>query len=470
MATFATSHHQTQAPVKKPGRRHVTLDSKHKEFVQQFGQDDQKTIPRLKEELQRLKQQLRQLVGKSGENGEKEKEKEEEDEEDTRPQQQLGDAEEEESANEEAEDGENSERTNTPTASSPDPQSPDVWARVMELEDRIHAVRARIRALKQRKINYYLDNAKYIFEFFEQKKTLDDRSAPAPPAPPSTKSQTLASLFQRKDQKQQQPQQTQTHGYSGSGSSSGGSSGGRGPTQDIHLVQRYLNNVDESLMDMRLYVQPTDICRHCHKGEMILLEDEGMFICNQCATQICCLTDNDKPNYKDPPKEVCFYAYKKINHFKEILAQFQGKETTHIPEHVIEQVRRQVQKERMQLSSLTYAMTKEILKKLGFNKYYEHIAFIKNKLGIKPHVFRPELEETLCNLWLEIQSPYARHCPDYRINFLNYYYVLYKFCELLSERQYLDDIPLLHREKLMEHDEIWKMICLELNWEFIPTV
>ena len=33
---------------------------------------------------------------------------------------------------------------------------------------------------------------------------------------------------------------------------------------------------------------------------------------------------------KEPPKEVCFYAYKRINHFREILAQFQAKETTQI--------------------------------------------------------------------------------------------------------------------------------------------
>ena len=52
-----------------------------------------------------------------------------------------------------------------------------------------------------------------------------------------------------------------------------------------------------------------------------------------------------------------------------------------------------------------------------------------------------------------------------------YYYVLFKFCELLGEEQYLDSIPLLKdREKLIEQDETWKKMCIELNWEFIPTV
>ena len=111
------------------------------------------------------------------------------------------------------------------------------------------------------------------------------------------------------------------------------------------------------------------------------------------------------------------------------------------------------------------------LKKLGFNKYYEHINFIKDKLGLKPPIISQELEETLCNFFMEIQYPYAKHCPDYRVNFLHYYYVLYKLFELLGENHYLREIPMLKdREKLIEQDTIWKHICDELNWEFIPSV
>ena len=29
------------------------------------------------------------------------------------------------------------------------------------------------------------------------------------------------------------------------------------------------------------------------------------------------------------------------------------------------------------------------IKKLGYNKYYEHIPFIKDKLGIKPPIMSP---------------------------------------------------------------------------------
>lgn len=123
------------------------------------------------------------------------------------------------------------------------------------------------------------------------------------------------------------------------------------------------------------------------------------------------------------------------------------------------------------MSEITNIKTKEILKKLGYNKYYEHIPFIKDKLGIKPPIMSQELEETLCNLFIEIQSYYSKHCPEDRVNFLNYYYTAFKLCELLGEEQYLEDFPMLKDpEKRIEQDIIWKKICEELDWEFIPTI
>ncbi len=56
------------------------------------------------------------------------------------------------------------------------------------------------------------------------------------------------------------------------------------------------------------------------------------------------------------------------------------------------------------------------------------------------------------------------------LDFLNYYYTIYKLCELLGQTQYLPYFPMLKdRDKRIEQDEIWKKICMELNWDFIPT-
>jgi hypothetical protein len=373
----------------------TTLDGKHKEFINEFSKNEIDTIPKLKEEKADLTLKIETLDKTSN------------------------------------------------------------IEQIMDMKDRIKEINELIKELKNKKNNYFLDNSKFIFEYFENKKNInntDPDSNGVTNKPVASKNQMLFNFFKIQNDNQD-------------------TNAAITENRNKNIVQKYLSNIDETFIDMNSFVRSTDICQHCFKGELIPLDDEGVLICNICAVNIPYLIENEKPSYKEPPKEVCFYAYKKINHFKEILAQFQGKETTQIPDDVIDQIHLQIKKERISLEHLTHYKTKEILKKLGFNKYYEHIAFIKNKLGIKPPVFSPELEETLCNLFMETQSPYAKTCPDYRVNFLNYYYVLFKFCELLGEDQYLDSIPLLKdREKLIEQDETWKKMCVELDWEFIATV
>ncbi len=317
----------------------------------------------------------------------------------------------------------------------------------LDIQDNICLLKEMIKETKFKKKDYFLDNSKFIFEYFENKKNI---STGKNTQTITNKSKLVNNFFKIKEDNESD-KITQK--------------------DNNNIVLKYLTNVSDDFLDINNFVYPTDICQVCHKGELIPLEEDGIMVCNMCSRSIPYLIENEKPSYKEPPKEVCFYAYKRINHFKEILAQFQGKETTQIPDDVIENIKLQIKKERIEISQITNAKTKEILKKLGYNKYYEHIPFIKDKLGIKPPIMSPELEETLCNLFIELQSPYSKYCPDDRVNFLNYYYTAYKLCELLGEDKYLEHFPMLKDpEKRMEQDNIWKKICLELDWVFIPTI
>ncbi len=365
----------------------ITLDGKHKEFLNEFSKDENDRIP----ELQLEKYELKELL-KNG--------------------------------------------TDTLTVEQQ-----------LEYKDKINEINENIKQIKGRKKEYFLDNSKFIFDYFENKKNISTGTTVQNNI--SDKTKILNSFFKIKQDNSAVVDQNKTN----------------------NIVQKYLSNIDETFIDINSFICQTDICQVCHKGELIPLEDEGILICNLCFRSIPYLIENEKPSYKEPPKEVCFYAYKRINHFKEILAQFQGKETTQIPDEVIENIKLQIKKERIDLTQINNIKTKEILKKLGYNKYYEHIPFIKDKLGIKPPIMSPELEDTLCNLFIELQSPYSKYCPDDRVNFLNYYYTAYKLCELLGETHYLEHFPMLKdREKRIEQDSIWRKICEELDWEFIPTI
>ena len=366
----------------------VTLDTKHKEFLNEFAKDENCTMPELKLERQELRDKIKNEC------------------DDLTVEQRL------------------------------------------DIQDKINELTEQIKEINSKKKNYFLDNSKFIFEYFENKKSISTGNAAIQST--SNKTKIVNSLFKIN------------------------------PDNDLNtlvqrennnIVQKYLSNIDDTFLDMNSFVCQTDICAVCHKGELIPIEEDGVLVCNNCSRSIPYLIENEKPSYKEPPKEVCFYAYKRINHFKEILAQFQGKETTQIPPEVIENIKLQIKKERIDMSEISNLKTKEILKKLGYNKYYEHIPFIKDKLGIKPPIMSQELEETLCNLFIEIQSYYSKHCPEDRVNFLNYYYTAFKLCELLGEEQYLEHFPMLKdKEKRIEQDSIWKKICEELDWEFIPTI
>jgi hypothetical protein len=244
--------------------------------------------------------------------------------------------------------------------------------------------------------------------------------------------------------------------------------------QAKHTHQSYWKNVTNDYIDIQDYIVSSDTCESCNIGEMIPQDEEGILICNHpaCGKFISYIVDSAKPANKEPPNEVSYTAYIRLNHFKEILSQFQAKETTQIPVEVIQAIKDRIKKERIKdYKEINYDKMREILRKLGFNKYFEHIQYINSIFGIKPPIMSEELHETLCVLFIEIQKPWAMHCPPNRRNFFNYTYTLYQLCVLLDQTQYLPYIPMMKdREKQLDQDMIWKKVCMELDWEFFPTV
>ena len=239
------------------------------------------------------------------------------------------------------------------------------------------------------------------------------------------------------------------------------------------MYEDYLLLTDENFENLNIEKHATiDFCNICGI-EKTLYMSEGKMICNKCGDESFILIDSDKPSYKEPPREISYFAYKRINHFNEWLAQFQAKESTDIPQEVYNQIIAELKKERIEdMKTLTPPKLREILKKLKKNKYYEHVPHIINRLnGEPPPTISRETEEELRRMFKEIQVPFHKFCPKSRKNFLSYSYVLHKFVQLLELDEFTDCFILLKsREKLHQQDQIWKDICNYLKWEFIPSV
>ena len=244
------------------------------------------------------------------------------------------------------------------------------------------------------------------------------------------------------------------------------------------LYEKYMNLINENYIneDAESSEEELDICESCG-DEMLLEQNTGTILCMNCGYQEQVLIDSDKPSYKDPPKEITSFCYKRINHLNECLAQFQGKETTDIPEEIYNEILVEIKKERIKnMADITPGKLRLILKKLNRAGYYEHVPYIINQLnGLPPPVISPEVEEIIRNLFKEIQEPFERHRDEAftlkkRKNFISYSYVVYKLFELLELDDYLDRFQQLKSSsKKYQQDILWKKICEEVKWQFIPS-
>lgn len=217
------------------------------------------------------------------------------------------------------------------------------------------------------------------------------------------------------------------------------------------------------------------VCKDCNIS-MRLSMNESYVVCANCGNydvyfepSVSGLTYEQELNTDTN----VHFAYKRINHLRELLAQLQAKERSEIPPEVVAQVQAEFRKARINNpNDITQTKVKAYLKKLNLNKYYEHARQLTNILsGKPPPVISGELYETLLNMFHDIQEPFEQVCPKGRKNFFSYNYILYKFCELLGETEMMSLFPLLKsREKLYQQDCIWRDICKITGWTFYKSV
>jgi hypothetical protein len=243
-------------------------------------------------------------------------------------------------------------------------------------------------------------------------------------------------------------------------------------------LDAYLSKIDKSYGIRGKVHNKIDFCKKCKVNynkdyELIVNHIEGFMSCLKCGHMEYVIIESDKPNYKDPPPEATYFAYKRTNHLNEILNQIQAKESTDIPDEVLDAVREEIRKERIKdLTKLTNKQIRYYLRKLNLNKYYEHIAHIINRLnGLPPPIITKDIEDKIRIMFSAVNSAWGEIPKKPKKNFPNYNYVLFKFVELLDRDEYKALFPLLKsRDKIVSHDVIWKEICEKLGWEFLRTI
>lgn len=246
------------------------------------------------------------------------------------------------------------------------------------------------------------------------------------------------------------------------------------------ILQRFQCSISDSIYVKNIketHIKDILTCIEC-EGKMVVDEKKGSAICTECGFSKRYQDDSQLNNWSDEAGPVNQFAYKRINHFGDWLARLQAKESTIVPQDVIDKLLLELNKARIKdTSQITHNLIKRLLKKLRLNKYYDNITnIITNICGKKAPKMSRELEEKLKVMFNKIQRPFEKHKLPGRTNFLSYSFVLHKMCQLIGEKdpsvlEFLQWFPLLKsREKLFLQDKVWKKICEELDWHYYPSI
>jgi hypothetical protein len=351
----------------------------------------------------------------------------------------------------------------------------DDWRQLRDEADRIQS---QILALEtdEKRLNYFLDVGDMLFQYFDaQESVASGLSITKVTAPVHMPSNSILSYFMTPAA--EEPQKPETKKVPSPRSKASDIDSSEGMNRD-KMLERYLATVEPTAIEGGIMpgsgIEPGwGSCPVC-SVEMTFYQNEALLGCPKCGHEEFILIDSEKPSYKDPPREISYFAYKKINHFNEWLAQFQAKENTDIPQEVLEAIMKELKKERISdPKRVKKEKILEILRKLKMPKMYDHVQQIKNRIQhqMTNLTLSKEMEEKLQYLFKEIQPAWIKFCPRDRSNFLSYPYVLYKLCQLLDMDDFLPYFQLLKsREKLYQQDQTWEKICKEMQWQFIRSI
>jgi len=123
-------------------------------------------------------------------------------------------------------------------------------------------------------------------------------------------------------------------------------------------------------------------------------------------------------NYQAKPQRI----YRREDHFKEVLAQFQGREGKDITPIIMERVRAEVENP----AEIDVVEIKRILRKLKLTKYVGNAFYITFAISaqIPPYIKR-ETEDKMVRMFGRILRAYPSISTHNRRSFLSYYYIIF---------------------------------------------
>lgn len=226
-----------------------------------------------------------------------------------------------------------------------------------------------------------------------------------------------------------------------------------------------------------------EICKNCNNQEGLMDSYKGFIICKKCGFQFVNAFCVDKQNMEFNSSERINtkqrYKYERLNHFENVIDEFQGSCKKNIPKSLFIELEKNLDSykllnndsinKKLKYSEVTKSHIRRFLKNSKNSKYYKDINYIYHRLTNKKIPDISEYVDILKDDFKKLLDAHTSLKFTDRTNFLNGQYILF---QLLRKNGYNcienDFIMLKAIDKRKEHDRIYEKCCDVLNWHFIP--
>lgn len=213
------------------------------------------------------------------------------------------------------------------------------------------------------------------------------------------------------------------------------------------------------------------MCSECFENELHYHPQLDLLKCSYCGKEF---VYEEPINYKRSSRRMVMARrfssdfYKRVVHFRFWLKRIQGKEKNKVTAKVVQDVADLLIKDNCR--GVHYWVIRNALKRLGYQEFYDNSVYIMSRIRGTPLVSLTKNQETvLVQMFMELEQVFSslRHS---RVNMLSYPYVIKKLCELKGWNAMARIIPTLKSHtRIILQDELWRKICEQKQWRFIPT-
>lgn len=220
------------------------------------------------------------------------------------------------------------------------------------------------------------------------------------------------------------------------------------------------------------------MCSRCNRL-MKIVPAESMLVCDSCQA-VRVFMDTGPGNRSvglDSVTNVAAPSYQPEQHLQQRMKHAEANDGASVPEAALQDVMKVMWQNKVTLDELMSpygpTLVRRALKICSLSSLFKFVPTVLRSLtGVKPPQFPPKLRDELILMFRLAMQAYSRHRPTNRLNLINYYFILYKLCELRGHVEFLPQFTMLRTTaNIANLDKIWKDICLDkdVNWEFVPT-